>query len=103
MDFKQLRLIEDGEGFDIEDIDAEMTEPLPAARSDVESEDDSDDMIPKPPGEAGRPACGGYNLETALGWKAATFNSISVSLSQHDLIFTHGCLPPEIHPHTSMQ
>ncbi|KJA15065.1 hypothetical protein HYPSUDRAFT_59024 [Hypholoma sublateritium FD-334 SS-4] len=28
----------------------------------------SDELIPKPEGEAGRPKRGGYNLQTALGW-----------------------------------
>ena len=35
----------------------------------ITSDSDSDDgLIPKPPGEAGRPQRGGYNLELELSW-----------------------------------
>ncbi|KAF9521980.1 hypothetical protein CPB83DRAFT_920417 [Crepidotus variabilis] len=36
--------------------------------SSEESDDEVSQLIPKPEGEAGRPGCGGYNLERALKW-----------------------------------
>jgi hypothetical protein len=65
------------------DSDTEMTD---SAAPEVESEcDDGSDIstgskIPKPPGEVGRPRCGGYNLETALGWREKTLEDVTVSL-----------------------
>ena len=38
--------------------------------------------IPKPPGEAGHPHSGGYNLQNKLGWNNKTYESIIVSLSK---------------------
>lgn len=40
--------------------------------------EESDSKIPKPPGEPGRPGRGGYNLETALGWKLKTYSKLKV-------------------------
>ncbi|KJA18372.1 hypothetical protein HYPSUDRAFT_205480 [Hypholoma sublateritium FD-334 SS-4] len=40
---------------------------------DSESGSESDGLIPKPAGEAGRPSRGGYNLQTELGWPAADY------------------------------
>jgi hypothetical protein len=40
-------------------------------------------LIPKPPGEAGRPQSGGFNLETSLAWPKPTYQKIVVSLSTH--------------------
>jgi hypothetical protein len=83
-DFSNLpdsRLIDTMDDVDLTvDSDAEMVDPLPID-SDPESEDCGveDEKIPKPPGEAGRPMSGGYNLETALGWKCNTYNTILVS------------------------
>lgn len=37
--------------------------------------------IPKPVGEAGRPNCGGYNLEKKLKWKKEDFEEIKVRSS----------------------
>ncbi|KJA24985.1 hypothetical protein HYPSUDRAFT_53481 [Hypholoma sublateritium FD-334 SS-4] len=41
-----------------DDSEGEMLPPLPKSR-----------QIPKPPGEAGRRNCGGFNLESALNWE----------------------------------
>lgn len=38
--------------------------------------------IPKPPGEAGRPGSGGFNLEEALGWSKDYFTAVQVFLAQ---------------------
>ncbi|SJL15222.1 uncharacterized protein ARMOST_18708 [Armillaria ostoyae] len=39
--------------------------------------DDEDvKIIPKPPGEPGRPKSGGYNLEQALGWPDAIYQQV---------------------------
>ncbi len=42
----------------------------PADRDQIRGDNDSysDELIPKPEGEAGRPKRGGYNLQKALGW-----------------------------------
>lgn len=78
------------------------SEPLlpPAGGSSIEQQMDTDpdtdlttapspssssssyDLIPKPPGEAGRPGRGGYNLQEALqkhGWENAKFSKLRVS------------------------
>jgi hypothetical protein len=39
----------------------------------------SQDLIQKPPGEAGRPGSGGFNLESSLGWPRGVFDKITVS------------------------
>lgn len=49
--------------------------------SDLDSPSDSglDDVkIPKPPGEAGQPGCGGYMLEEALDWDSKSFRKLKV-------------------------
>lgn len=67
---------------DFDDEDAEM--------EDGEEKDDEDESeldirkpivkkIAKPVGEAGRPNCGGYNLEKKLKWEKETFDEIRVS------------------------
>lgn len=74
-------LVDDADDIDLAvDSNVEMMDP-PLIDSD-ESEGElgpEAEKIPKPAGEAGRPASGGYNLETALGWKEVTFNKITVS------------------------
>ena len=54
---------------------------------DFESEEDCKNelnneltKIPKPPGEAGRPGSGGYNLKDALGWSKQDYDKVQVSL-----------------------
>jgi hypothetical protein len=54
--------------------------PLPNEGDELESEGDVSKKIPKPPGEAGRPQSGGYNLQDKLGWNDRTYESIIVSL-----------------------
>lgn len=41
--------------------------------------------IPKPSGEAGRPNCGGYNLERKLKWEKEVFEEIKVG----DFYYSH--------------
>lgn len=41
----------------------------------------SDELIPKPEGEAGRPKRGGYNLQTALGWPTNEYLRFKVKWS----------------------
>lgn len=54
--------------------------------SDFPSETDDNSVvdkvskIPKPPGEAGRKNCGGFNLEKELGWGQAKYNELMVSV-----------------------
>ncbi len=46
---------------------------------DDDGVDDEDvKIIPKPPGEPGRPKSGGYNLEQALGWPDAIYQQVIV-------------------------
>jgi hypothetical protein len=51
---------------------------------DPESEENGEvnTKIPKPPGEAGRPQSGGYNLQDKLGWNDKTYESVIVSMSK---------------------
>ena len=55
---------------DLEDSDSVLT--------DLEEEPE-DEKIPKPPGEAGRPGSGGYNLKEVLGWTKADFDKVQAS------------------------
>jgi hypothetical protein len=48
--------------------------------SSLPSIDSKDSKIPKPEGKAGRPGCGGYNLEKALNWDAERFKNLKVGL-----------------------
>ncbi|KAK0191936.1 hypothetical protein F5146DRAFT_999194 [Armillaria mellea] len=43
---------------------------------DEEGVDDEVKVIPKPPGEPGRPKSGGYNLEQALSWPDAIYQQV---------------------------
>lgn len=67
--------------------DGDVGSPLTALsdeNSEHESEEDgevSSTKIPKPPGEAGRPQSGGYNLQDKLGWNDKTYESVMVSMS----------------------
>ncbi|KAF8579427.1 hypothetical protein K439DRAFT_1620547 [Ramaria rubella] len=57
--------------------------PLNSDSSDVsedKSELDTGNKIHKPGSGAGRPCCGGYNLETALGWHAKLYNKLKKSM-----------------------
>jgi hypothetical protein len=52
---------------------------------ELESEEDGEvngTKISKPPGEAGRPQSGGYNLQEKLGWNDKTYGSVIVSMSK---------------------
>ncbi len=51
---------------------AQSVNNVPSDRADSDGESESG-MIPKPPGEAGRPSRGGYNLQKELGWPAADY------------------------------
>jgi hypothetical protein len=44
--------------------------------------------IQKPPGEAGRPKSGGFNLEETLGWSKEFFNKIQVRCASINIIQT---------------
>lgn len=47
--------------------------------SDEERDVNFKAKIPKPPGEAGRKNCGGFNLEGELGWGKGKYNKFTVS------------------------
>src|SRR5271168_677700 len=49
-----------------------------SALTDSDSEDDEDELISKPEGEAGRPGRGGYNVEEALGWPGKEYRQLKV-------------------------
>ncbi|KAJ3831653.1 hypothetical protein F5878DRAFT_549272 [Lentinula raphanica] len=55
----------------------------------VVGSDDEDDLIPKPPGEVGRPNRGGYNLCDALGWPKDEYKVVQVRQS---LLSSNTCL-----------
>ena len=55
------------------------TTDLESSIADTDSEFDDSHLIPKPEGEAGRPGCGGYNLEQALKWERKKYLQIKVS------------------------
>jgi hypothetical protein len=69
-------------------------ETLPPSRELSPLTDDSDDAsvdpdeatIPKPPGEAGRPESGGYNLEVAVNWNSSEFVLLKVAFHSLSLI-----------------
>lgn len=75
-----------GEGQDGEEQDIEDQDPLSSRSSslppdwnfDTDSEDDG--LIPKPPGEVGRPSRGGYTLKTALGWSEKDYLRVKVCI-----------------------
>lgn len=67
------------------EIDQDLGSPLSSLSDDdgLESEKDEEinnKTIPKPPGEAGRPQSGGYNLQDKLGWNDSTYEIIVVSM-----------------------
>lgn len=66
------------------EIDEDLGSPLSSLSDDEgpESEKDGEgnSKIPKPPGEAGRPQSGGYNLQDKLGWNDRTYESVVVSM-----------------------
>ena len=65
-----------------EQVDKDLESPLTPAsdKSDKsESEGVGSTKTPKPPGSAGRPQSGGYNLQDTLGWNDTTYQSITVS------------------------
>ena len=65
-------------------FDDNMGSPLSGLSDEDELESEEDvgtrKKIPKPPGEAGRPQSGGYNLQEKLNWNDRTYDSIVVSL-----------------------
>jgi len=69
---------------DLPRTDSEHSEGSPApsesSLSSIASEQEANDKIPKPSGEAGRPGRGGYNLEEQLGWGEEGFKALKVSL-----------------------
>lgn len=80
------------------DVDNDADKPE-SDLSDTENEEDLHEFhphdkvlqsftakIPKPPGEAGRPGSGGFNLEETLGWPKEEFNKIQVSYKSLKII-----------------
>lgn len=53
-----------------------VKEPVKRVVSVVEQVDDG--LVPKPPGEVGRPSRGGYNLRDALGWDKDEYKLVMV-------------------------
>ncbi|KAJ3845629.1 hypothetical protein EV368DRAFT_70549, partial [Lentinula lateritia] len=41
-----------------------------------ENDSDDDFLIPKPPGEVGRPGCGGYSLFEVLSWPRKKYDKV---------------------------
>jgi hypothetical protein len=61
-------------------FDSELSSLSESSGSDVSDGSDGDikPFIKKPPGEAGRPESGGYNLPQALGWAPGSFATFQV-------------------------
>jgi hypothetical protein len=72
-----------------------------AQDSDDEEDRQLTNKIPKPPGEAGRPASGGFNLEEALGWPKGTYQKILVSYLIMRAIASSYLETKEIHSRSS--
>ena len=56
--------------------------------SDIDSDDTASSLskeskIPKLQGEAGRPGCGGYTLQTALNWNSKAYTQFKVRPAKH--------------------
>jgi hypothetical protein len=88
------------------DSDTEMTDsaaPEVESKCDAGSDISTGLKIPKPSGEVERPQCGGYNLETALGWREKTLEDVTVSLLvERFFIYSPICVDAEICPCTSV-
>jgi hypothetical protein len=62
-----------------QESDVDDAEETPSELTDIEEELEDNEKILKPPGEAGRPGSGGYNLKEELGWSKAEFDKVQVS------------------------
>jgi hypothetical protein len=63
-----------------DEMDVDSQSSRGSSDSEIEGiSNPSQDLIQKPPGEAGRPGSGGFNLEESLGWPRGVFEKISVS------------------------
>ena len=60
-------------------LDSELSELSNDEGSEGEAASESKGSIAKPPGEAGRSNCGGFNLEKALNWDGDKYNRMIVS------------------------
>jgi len=60
-------------------LDSELSELSNDEDSEGEIASESKGRIPKPPGEAGRSNCGGFNLEKALNWDGNKYDRMIVS------------------------
>lgn len=60
---------------------SECSDEAMSELSVLESDEEpiSGHKIPKPPGEAGHPGSGGYNLKDVLGWAKAEFDQVQVA------------------------
>jgi hypothetical protein len=62
--------------------DGSVRSASPYESSDESQLSDASEEIPhlikKPPGEAGRPGCGGYNIQVALDWNTVSFERLKV-------------------------
>ena len=66
------------------DVESPLTS-LSDEDGELESEEDGEvnsTKIPKPPGAAGHPQSGGYDLQEKLGWNDKTYESVIVSMSK---------------------
>ena len=72
-------------------IDSELSELSSDEGSEDEEETagESKGRIPKPPGEAGRSNCGGFNLEKALNWDGDKYDKMTVSRNKRIEILTN--------------
>jgi len=59
--------------------DSDLSYSTSESESDEERDVNFTAKIPKPPGEAGRKNCGGFNLEGELGWERDKYNKFTAS------------------------
>ena len=76
---QQTTIVGDGAAADADDSESDLSDvDSPSDIPNMQQASNSPSKIPKPPGEAGRPKSGGFNLEEMLCWPKEDFNTIQV-------------------------
>lgn len=61
--------------------ESQHPQPVTTDGSEDDNEVDTETLIPKPPGEPGRPRSGGYNLqEQLIGWTTEFYDEVKVRI-----------------------
>lgn len=76
---QQTTIVGDSAAADADDSESDLSDvDSPSDIPNMQQASNSPSKIPKPPGEAGRPKSGGFNLEEMLCWPKEDFNTIQV-------------------------